>query len=102
VPLPVADFSIQESAAAGEPVALRDSSTGATAWLWNFGDGATSNERNSVYAFARGGSFLIQLTAVNQAGAAAATRAITIAEPAKALPEPLSRARLPRRVTPRP
>ena len=102
VPMPQADFSGQETAVAGEPAAFRDSSSGATGWFWNFGDGGTSTEKDPVHAFRRSGVFTVLLTAVNQTGAATASRQVTVAEPAKASAETLNGDRLPRRVTPRP
>jgi PKD domain len=101
VPLPAADFSAADAAVAGEPVAFRDISSGATAWFWNFGDGLTSNEQNPVHAFPRSGAFTVLLTAVNQTGAATANRSITIAPTGKEPPEPISGERLPRRISPR-
>jgi hypothetical protein len=101
VPIPAASFSAPESSIAGEPVAFDDASSGATAWFWSFGDGQASAERNPVHAFPRDGTFSVLLTAVNQTGAATATRSIRITPPAKAAPDPISRERPPRRVPPR-
>jgi PKD repeat protein len=47
-------------------VAFHDSSTGATNWLWDFGDGKTSAEQNPVHLYDQYGSYLVCLTAGNQ------------------------------------
>jgi hypothetical protein len=102
VALPVADFSASAAATlAGRPVVFNDTSAGATQWFWNFGDGTASSDRNPVHVFQYSGTFSVVLTAVNQTGATAATRSITVGEPDKSRPEPVSRDRVPRRVTPR-
>lgn len=44
-------------------VSFTDLSSGnPTAWLWNFGDGTTSTERNPVHVFANAGVYTIKLT----------------------------------------
>jgi PKD repeat protein len=102
VPLPVAAFSSSATAStAGQPIAFSDTSTGATQWLWSFGDGTSSSARNPVHAFQYSGTFAVVLNAVNQAGATAATHAITVAPPDKMSPGPISRDRVPRPLTPR-
>jgi PKD repeat protein len=47
------------------PVEVRfyDDSIGATAWLWDFGDGATSTERNPMHIYQTAGSYNVILTA---------------------------------------
>jgi PKD repeat protein len=100
--LPVAGFSASSSATtAGQSVSFTDTSAGATRWFWNFGDGTTSNDRNPVHAFQYSGTFSVMLSAVNQTGVATATRTIAVNPPAKASPEPISKDRIPRQVTPR-
>jgi hypothetical protein len=50
-------------------VAFKDESLGeATAWKWDFGDGATSTERNPIHAFTRAGSFVTILDVEGPAG----------------------------------
>lgn len=101
VAFPIAGFSASATATAGEPVAFSDLSAGATQWFWNFGDGKISIDRNPVHAFQYGGTFSVMLNAVNQTGATTATHSITVAQPAKVSPEPISQDRVPRQVTPR-
>ncbi|HJW14613.1 MAG TPA: PKD domain-containing protein, partial [Thermoanaerobaculia bacterium] len=102
VPLPIASFGSSATAApAGQPVAFNDTSAGATRWFWNFGDGTSASERDPVHVFQYSGVFSVILNAVNQTGAATATRSITVGPPAQAFPQPISRDRVPRRLTPR-
>ncbi|MFM2360421.1 MAG: hypothetical protein RLY16_2414, partial [Bacteroidota bacterium] len=41
---------------------FRDSTLGATSWLWNFGDGSFSNLQNATHQYQDTGHFTIQLT----------------------------------------
>lgn len=54
-----ADFTFEAS---GATVTFSDSSTGATSWLWSFGDGATSTEQDPVHTYAQPGNYIITLT----------------------------------------
>jgi PKD repeat protein len=65
---------------AGAPpliVIFTDSSTNApTSWLWNFGDGDSTNAtvKNPVHRYANTGTYNVSLTATNAAGSNMATR----------------------------
>ena len=53
------------------PLAVRftDISTGnPTAWLWSFGDGATSTEQHPIHTYTTAGIYTVNLTAANSAG----------------------------------
>lgn len=41
----------------------------ATSWLWDFGDGTTSDEKNPVHVYNEGGYYIATLTATDDAGA---------------------------------
>ncbi len=43
-----------------------DTSSGATSWSWNFGDGGTSTVQNPAHVYASPGTYTIQLTANGQ------------------------------------
>lgn len=102
VALPVASFVSPESTVAGQLVTFSDSSTGATQWFWNFGDGTTSTERNPIHVFGVSGTPVVAETAVNQTGAATTRRTIIVAPPPKSQPAPVSGApHRARAVTPR-
>ena len=63
-----ADFYWQPSIVVeGENVSFFDNSTGATSWLWNFGDGNISNESNPSHSF-KAGVYFVTLTAYNENG----------------------------------
>jgi len=75
IPPPVADFSanITEGTA---PLAVKftDTSTGSPAsWAWEFGDGATSPDKNPVHVYAAKGKYSVTLTAINGAGSSTRT-----------------------------
>ena len=49
-------------AVVGEPVRFVNTSTGTGTFLWNFGDGSTSTERDPSYRFKKTGTFHVTLT----------------------------------------
>jgi len=67
-PLPVAAFSHDPIACAGQPLAFVNSSTGATGWQWSFGDGGTSTDRDPAHGYAGTGNWPVTLTATNAYG----------------------------------
>ncbi|HAH56674.1 MAG TPA: hypothetical protein DCL86_00850, partial [Bacteroidales bacterium] len=64
-PSPTASFSVQQN---GNTITITNSTTLATAYLWDFGDGTTSTEENPVHTYATEGAFNIKLTASNPNG----------------------------------
>ena len=66
-PTPLADFS---SVITGAAVDFTDLSTqGATAWLWDFGDGNTSTSQNPMHTYGADGTYLACLIASSLCGA---------------------------------
>jgi PKD repeat protein len=57
-----------ESSANGYQVQFYNNSSGAVSYLWDFGDGATSEEENPVHHYNSEGVFIISLTAINDCG----------------------------------
>ena len=52
-----------------------------TSWLWNFGDGNTSNEQNPEHSYGNDGTFIVTLTITDNDGAIEKiTKTITVAE----------------------
>ncbi|MEI7726671.1 MAG: PKD domain-containing protein [Bacteroidota bacterium] len=49
----------------GLKVAFTDQTTGATSWLWNFGDGQTSTVQNPVHTYQQTGDYKVCLKAGN-------------------------------------
>jgi PKD repeat protein len=58
-----------------------------TAWLWDFGDGSSSNQRNPLHTFASAGTYQVRLTVTDdRGGQGATTRQVTVGEPTNAPP----------------
>lgn len=49
-------------------VSFANLSTGATSYLWNFGDGKTSTSTNPVNTYSNAGNYTVSLTAISPAG----------------------------------
>jgi PKD repeat protein len=65
------DFSADVTAGAAPlTVQFTDHTTlgGVSAWLWDFGDGATSTARNPLYTYSTEGSFKVRLTVTTTGG----------------------------------
>lgn len=52
----------------GLTVTFNNTTTGASTYLWDFGDGQTSNEMSPVHTYATGGPKVVKLTATNTNG----------------------------------
>jgi len=65
--LPVKTDFYAETTTGAAPIAIQfyDLSENATAWSWNFGDGATSTEKDPIHTYTKGGVFTVTLTASN-------------------------------------
>jgi PKD repeat protein len=75
LPVPVAGFTANVTkGTAPLPVKFTDISTGSpSSWAWEFGDGATSSEKNPVHVYAAKGTYTVTLTAANGAGSSTKT-----------------------------
>lgn len=60
---------------------LSDTSTGATSWLWEFGDGNTSVQQNPSHTYSAQGIYSVCLTALNNCGSTKVCRNIEISCP---------------------
>ena len=70
---PRASFAYSPSEVkAGEPVGFRDSSNdpdgSVVAWLWDFGDGSTSTEKNPSHSYDSPGTYTVVLTVTDDRG----------------------------------
>ncbi|HEY3363403.1 MAG TPA: PKD domain-containing protein [Methanosarcina sp.] len=80
--LPVADFSVNTTNGfAPLSVQFTDKSTGATGWNWNFGDGATSTDKNPVHTYSKKGTYSANLTVNNANGATSKVVKIIVKNP---------------------
>ncbi|MEN8163213.1 MAG: SUMF1/EgtB/PvdO family nonheme iron enzyme [Acidobacteriota bacterium] len=77
---PVADFAwTQDAPAAGQALQFSDASTELpVAWLWNFGDGFSSQGQHPVHTYAAEGSYEVTLSVYNGAGSDSTTRSLTV------------------------
>lgn len=71
-PLPKPSFDVEPDTEHGiffnTTVPFTNTSQGATSYLWDFGDGGTSDVRHPTHHYRGGGDFLVTLTATNQHG----------------------------------
>jgi PKD repeat protein len=88
-PPPTASFTASPpSGGAPLTVTFTDTSTGATAWHWDLGDGTTSADRTVTHTFAAPGSYTVQLTASNDGGFTTATSTVVVSVPQPPPPPP--------------
>jgi parallel beta-helix repeat protein len=73
---PVAEFAATPTmGVAPLSVQFTDLSTGSpAAWLWDFGDGQTSSERNPAHIYTTSGAYTVRLTASNAGGQTTTSR----------------------------
>jgi len=71
---PTAGFTYSIS---GQTVTFTNTTTGGNTYLWDFGDGQSSNAQNPVHTFA-GGPFTVTMTATNLNGSSVATAVIFV------------------------
>lgn len=62
----------------GKQVAFTALTLNADQWVWDFGDGSTSQEQNPVHIYEAGGVYNITLTASNSLGSAEATTQVSL------------------------
>jgi PKD repeat protein len=76
VSAPVADFIADPvTGAAPLSVTFTDLSKGTiTSWLWNFGDGSTSTNRNPSHTYSASGAYTVSLTATGPSGSNTAVK----------------------------
>ena len=75
---PIALF--RDSSGCANPFSRKflDLSIGATAWLWDFGDGTASAERSPLHTYAKSGSYVVKLTVRNDSCENTANRQVQI------------------------
>lgn len=66
-PAPTVGFTVSPAIAEmNQPFTFTNTSTGATAYKWEFGDGAISSEEDPVHEYKKTGNYQVCLTATNQ------------------------------------
>ena len=72
---PVAAFSANPTnGTAPLAVTVSDSSTGATAWSWTFGDGASSTAQNPAHTYSSAGTYTVKLSVTGPGGSNTTTK----------------------------
>ena len=62
----IADFVVDQTISCDGEIAFSDESLGdPISWLWDFGDGSTSEEQNPVHQYTTAGTYTITMTATN-------------------------------------
>jgi len=80
---PTADFSFTPAhPGPGQEVQFSDESTGEpTRWMWDFGDGQTSQEENPSHAYTTSGSKTVTLVVSNASGSDSAVKVVRVGAP---------------------
>ena len=76
--IPSPDFSFTVN---GNTASFTNSSSNATSYEWDFGDGSTSTEENPTHTYATNGTYEVTLTATNDCGPSSVTQNVTIVVP---------------------
>ncbi|MBS1685753.1 MAG: M4 family metallopeptidase [Bacteroidetes bacterium] len=82
---PAANFISDVTSTCSGQVQFTDKTIGGvTSWLWNFGDGTFSTQRNPLHTYLTNGTFTVSLTATNSIGSntKTVTNMITVSKPA--------------------
>ena len=93
VPTPIVSFVASDSGIACPPQTIQftDQSTmgiaGAATYLWDFGDGFTSNQANPVHTYTNTGNFSVTLSVTNNAGC---SKLITKTNYIQLVPQPVA------------
>ncbi len=84
---PRAAFGVRASGRDLLRLTFSDRSTGAvTSWLWDFGDGATSTQRDPVHNYAQPGLYTVALTVAGPDGSDRATKELQVGGPSLGVP----------------
>ena len=80
---PTADFSFTPAhPRPGDEVHFSDESTGdPTSWLWDFGDGQTSEQSNPSHTYTTSGSKTVTLVVSNASGSDSAVKEVSLSTP---------------------
>ena len=76
--IPNANFTISSNACEGDVISLNNSSTGASQFSWDFGDGNTSSLTSPNHSYSIDGDKVVQLIATSSCGTDTFSKTITI------------------------
>ena len=80
-PLPTPNFAITGNGGTAPcVVSFVNTSTNATSYSWDFGDGGSSFSANPSHSYSKGGSFTVTLTATNSAGSKSVSQTVSIVD----------------------
>ena len=66
---PISDFSVSSNSTCSGSVSFTDLSTdNTTSWLWDFGDGNSSNQQNPTHTYSTSGYYDVELISSNNFG----------------------------------
>ena len=82
--LPVAAFTSSSPVCLGEVMSFTNQSTGASSYLWDFGDDTISIEDNPSYSYLNSGNYTVTLIAISECGMSVTQTQVTV----YALPQP--------------
>lgn len=77
--LPIVDFSTDNSSGS---VQFTDLSQNATEWVWDFGDGDTSEDESPTHTYSTAGNYTVTLTASNEVGSLSKVHVVNVTEEA--------------------
>lgn len=81
-PVPIASFTINStSLTAPATVSFTNTSTNATSYVWDFGDGGTSFANSPTHTYTDGGNYTVKLTATGSREQNSASQVINITNP---------------------
>lgn len=80
-PVPVASFSTSIVCFNSDPTQFNNLSTGATQWLWNFGDGNTSTLQNPTHTYGNAATFTVTLLVTNAFGCKDSIPSVAVVNP---------------------
>ncbi len=75
---PTAGFSSDVN---GDVISLTNTSTGATSYNWDFGDGNMSTDANPTHTYTMDGTYTVTMTATNPCGSVTTTETIIVVTP---------------------
>jgi PKD repeat protein len=81
-PAPVVNFSFTgDSAPAPCKITFANSTSNASSYYWEFGDGSNSKEENPIHTYSTEGTYSVKLTAEGKGGTLSVSKSLVVLEP---------------------